>query len=104
EARSILLIVRIGAEIAIGVFDAAYVEHQRAPSIFQRTRSSHVDRAGQALADQGGIRGLVDDDPGHQLRRILVKLYRPIVAGADLLAPIQQGPVEIRAKTANADV
>ncbi|MNE34907.1 hypothetical protein D3C80_1286450 [compost metagenome] len=81
----------------------AGVGDDRAAAVVQRADGPHVDRPGQALAGQGGVGGLIDDDAGHHLRGELVELDAAVVAGRDHLAPVQQGGGEVRTQAADRD-
>ena len=72
-------------------------------AVIQRAYRAKIDRACKALADQSGIRSLVDEYRVQQLRRILVEFHAAIVAGADLLTTIQQRRGKTRIRSAQAD-
>src|SRR5690606_6690201 len=81
----------------------AAADRDHAVAVAQRTHGLHVDGARQALADQAGVRGLVDGDAVDQLGRVLVELDAAVVAGADQLAAVEQGGGEVRGQAAHAD-
>ena len=82
---------------------AAHVHCHGALAECQRTHGLHVNRAGQTLADQARVRSFVNGDAAQQLGRVLVEFDAAIVAGADLLAAVQQGGREVGGQAAHAD-
>ena len=73
-------------------------------AVGQGPHGAQIDRARQALTQQGRIRGLVDDDAAQQFRRELVELDAAVVAGGDQFAAVQQGGGEVRAQAADGDL
>ena len=69
----------------------------------ERAHGLQVERAGQALADEPRVRGLVDGDAADQLGRVLVELDAAVVARADHLATIEQRGGEVGRQPAHAD-
>ncbi|MNM84490.1 hypothetical protein D3C81_965800 [compost metagenome] len=62
-----------------------------------------IQGAGQALANQAGVRGLVHGDAADQLGRVLVEFNRTVVAGADHFAAVEQGGGEVGRQAAHTD-
>ena len=71
--------------------------------VAERAHGLQVQRAGQALANQACVGGLVDGDAADQFGRVLVELHRAVVAGADHLAAVEQGGGEVGRQAAHAD-
>jgi len=67
----------------------------------ERADGLHVDGAGEALAHEGGMGGLVDDNAGEELGRVLVVFDGAAGAGADLLAAVEETGAEIAVHTAD---
>ena len=88
KARAITVVGRVAAELGIRVLLGAYVQHNRALPVFQGPHGLQGNRAGQALADEAGIRSFVNDDAADELGRILIELDAAVVARAHLLAAI----------------
>src|SRR5690606_11754763 len=76
--------------------DATFAERQRLDGL-------QVHRAGQALADDGGVECFVDGDGIDQLGGILVELHAAAVASAHLFAPVEQRADELFGHAANVD-
>ena len=74
-----------------------------APALAERPHRLHVDRAGEALAEEGGVGGLVDHDAGEQLGGVLVVFHGTAGAGADLFAAVQQTGAEVAVHPADDD-
>jgi hypothetical protein len=69
----------------------------------ERAHGAEVDRARQALADQRGVRGLVDHDLVDQFGGELVELDGAVVADAHLLAPVHQRRAVVAGQAADAE-
>ena len=100
--QAIAVIVGAAVELAQVVDLIACIDDEVAVAVIvQRADRAQVHRAGQARADQSGVRRLVHDGGGQQLGRELVEFHAAIVAGGDLFAAVQQRGREVRAETAD---
>ena len=82
---------------------AAQVHRDRALAELQRANRAQVGGARKTHARDLGVRRLVDHHPGQQFGRILVELHRAVVAGARLLAAVQERGGEVGRQTADRD-
>ena len=101
DVGAIALVRDVRVQLAQVVQFGAGANHDLLLAIGDRTDRLHVDRATQGLADQLGIGGLVDHGAVQQFGRVLVQFNAAVVAGADLLAAVQQRGGEVRRKAAD---
>ena len=102
DVEAVAIRVDVGG-LAQRVLLVAAADRDDPLAVAERAHGLHVQGAGQALADQAGVRGLVDGDAADQLGRVLVELDAAVVTGADHLAAIEQGGGEVRRQAAHAD-
>ncbi len=95
--------VAVGADIAERVVFAGAAENEASLVDRQRLDGLQIHRARQALADEPGVIGFVHGDRIDQLGGILIELDAATVAGAHLLATIQQGADELFRHAAHVD-
>ena len=103
ERGAIALIGDVRRFFGVGVRFAAQGQVQDPMALGQRAYGHHVDRAGEALADQVGGRGLDHVAAIHKFRRDLVVLESAVVRNGGDFATIEQGSGEIRSKAANRE-
>ena len=99
----VALVLRTGVELADIGIGAATADRDDALAIFDRADGAQVDRARQALADQRGVGGLVDQHLVDDLGRVLVVFDRAVVTGRGLLAAVQQRGREVGREAADRD-
>ena len=98
--------VTVAVVLVVVVLVLVHAEVARHHTIgkFQRTHRAQVHGAGQALAHQRCVGGLVHGHAAKQLRGVLVELDTPVVTGTGLLATIQGGAGEVARKATNVDL
>src|SRR6202008_1231460 len=82
---------------------AADVDREGALVEIQRPHGAQVRGARETEAGDVRVRRLVDDDTRQQLGGVLVELDGTVVAGARLLAAVEQRGGEVRRETADRD-
>ena len=113
--RSVFILIGVGQAVAqsavadvgverieLGPF-VAHIRREGALAVLKRADGAHVHRAGQPLAGQPRLGRLVDHHGLKQFRGVLIELDTAVVAGAHLLAAVQERCGEIGRQAANAD-
>src|SRR5579863_8588938 len=104
EARAIAIVLGVGSQVCVGVLLTPQIHVHRPLAVLERADRLQSDRARQSLANEGRVRGLVHGDGIDELGGVLVVLDGAVVAGAHLLAAVQEAGGELRVGSADADI
>src|SRR5207245_1113852 len=91
-------------QVSQGVSLGTHADREDVVPVRERPHGAQVDRSGETGRDALGVGGLVDYHRLHDFRGVLIELDRTVVAGAGLLAAVQEGRDIVARKAADGDV